>query len=176
LVIGDIVSVEKDKFVVKIRSDLQLKPSPGDFVGIVLDGGTKVVGVVSGMVHRVKEELLPYMDSEKVPKFLPYVEDYSDNLLIVTGLGILEVDGTSELGRVVPVPLKSAVLPLEDQEVLNFHDQDGTFSAGYLFRHRDDLPPSVGVCILERLEGLLPEEVGDNLKAAKRFLEGGGFR
>ena len=173
--LGDIVSVERARLIVKLRPDIDTRPALGDFVGIRVNEDTRMVGVVSGVVNRVKEELLPYMDSEKIPKYLPYVEDYSENLVVVTGLGTLS-SGGPEYNEAVAVPLKAPVARLADEDIQEFHSKDGEFSAGYLFRHREEIGPQVGLRILERLEVLLPPEVGENIKAAKRFYEGGGFQ
>ena len=75
-----------------------------------------------------------------------------------------------------PFDLSEPVDTLDDDGIRNFHRKDGAFGAGYLFRHREEIPPQVGLRILEKLELLLPEESGENIKAAKRFYEGGGFR
>jgi hypothetical protein len=173
--LGDIVSVERARLIVKLRPDIEMRPALGDFVGIQLDGGRRLVGVVSGVVNRVKEELLPYMDSEKIPKFLPYVEDYAENLVVVTGLGTLSEKGPDYI-EAVPVPLKAPVEKLGDEDIRSFHNKEGVYGAGYLFRHKEEISPPVGLRILEKLETLLPEEVEENIKAGKRFYEGGGFR
>lgn len=174
MIIGDTVSVEGATYVVKLRPDLTCNPFIGEFVGIDA-GSDRVVGVISSTVNRVKEELLPYMDSEKIPKFLPYVEDYSEKLLIVQGLGILCPEGGKQ-GAVPAVGLKASVSTMEDPDVLQFHRIGEEFSAGYIFKLRDRLDPQVGVVIIDRLTQVLPEEMGANLKAAKRLLEGGGFQ
>jgi hypothetical protein len=173
--LGDIVSVERAKLIVKLRPDVKLRPALGDFVGIELGGGRKMVGVVSGVVNRIKEELLPYMDSEKLPKFLPYVDDYSENLVVVTGLGTLSGDGP-DYNEAVPVPLKAAVDRLDDEGLKDFHYKDGAYGAGYLFRNREEIGAQVGLRILDRLESVLPAGEAGNIKAARRFYQGGGFR
>ncbi len=173
--LGDIVSVERERLIVKLRPDIGSRPGMGDFVGIRLGDGKRLVGVVSGVVNRVKEELLPYMDAEKVPKFLPYVEDYAENLVVITGLGTIGDSGPNYT-EAVPVPLKAPVNILADEDVRAFHHKNGVYSAGYLFRHKEEIGPAVGIRILEKLEKLLPEEMGANITAAKRFYEGGGFK
>ena len=172
--LGDIVSVERARLIVKLRPDIDMRPALGDFVGIELQEGRRLVGVISGVVNRVREELLPYMDSEKLPKFLPYIEDYSENLVVVTGLGTLSSEGP-DYNEAVPVPLKAPVEKLVDEDIRSFPNKEGVYNAGYLFRHKEEIAPPVGLRILEKLETLLPEEMGDNIKAGKRFFEGGGF-
>jgi len=173
--LGDIVSVERTVLIVKLRPDTGTRPLLGDFVGIQLDGEKRMVGVVSGVVNRVKEELLPYMDSEKIPKFLPYVEDYAENLVVVTGLGTLDENGP-DYNEAAPVSLKAAVEKLEDEDILKFHNDGDSYGAGYLFRHREEISPQVGLRILDKLSKVMPGEAAENIKAARRFYEGGGFR
>ena len=72
--------------------------------------------------------------------------------------------------------MKAPVDGLDDEGIKTFHRKDGAFGAGYLFRHKEEIPPMVGLRILEKLETLLPSESLENIKAAKRFYEGGGFR
>ena len=179
MIIGDVISVEKGRYVVKVRSDNDVRVPFGEFVGVRLEGGTTAVGVVSGTLNRVKDELLPYMDSQHLPKYLPYVDDYSENHLIVTPLGIM--DGTGD-GKWVsrqlayaPVSLKSTVETLKDEETKAFHKVSGAYRASYLYRLRSELDPQTVIVMVEHLAKVLPPEVGPELRAIKRLYEGGGL-
>ena len=179
MIIGDVISVEMGKYVVKVRSDNNVRVPLGEFVGVRLEGGTTAVGVVSGTLNRVKDELLPYMDSQHLPKYLPYVDDYSENHLIVTPLGTMEGKGggkcVSRQLAFAPVSLKSTVETLKDEETLEFHTVGGTYRASYLYRLRSELDPQTIIVMVERLAKILPSEVGPELRAIKRLYEGGGL-
>jgi hypothetical protein len=175
MIIGDVISVEKGRYIVKVRSDNNVRVPFGEFVGVRLDGGATAVGVVSGTMNRVKDELLPYMDSQKLPKYLPYVEDYSENHLIVTPLGWLDGKGATQQLAYAPVSLKSTVETLKDEETRAFHHVNGCYRASYLYRLRLELDQQTVILMVERLGKVLPPEVGPELRAIKRLYEGGGL-
>jgi hypothetical protein len=176
MIIGDVIAIERGSFVVKVRSDSPVQVPAGEFVGIRLADGTLVVGTVAGLINKVKDELLPYMGSQELPKLLPYVEDYCQNHIIVTGLGTIGPKGEAAHNMFAPVPLKSAVETLDDKVIASFHRLSGAYSAGYLFRLKDQISPETAVNMLSTLERVLPSEARTDLKAARRFFEDGGFQ
>lgn len=171
--IGDIVSVEYEKLIVKLRPDIKSKPVLGEFVGIDFNE-VKIIGVISGVVNKIKEELLPYMDQEKVPKFLPYIEDYSENMVLITTLGSVSSEGPNYNCSLI-ASLKSPVERLSKEKIREFHNEQGRFNASYMFRKRNEISPAISMQILSTLENLLPES-SDSIKSAKRFYENGGFK
>lgn len=175
MIIGDVISVEKGRYIVKVRSDNNVRVPFGEFVGVRLDVGNIAVGVVSGTLNRVKDELLPYMDSQKLPKYLPYIEDYSENHLIVTPLGTMDSKGSSQQMAYAPVSLKSTVETLNDEETRTFHKVGGAYKASYLYRLRLEIDPQTVIVMIEHLAKVLPAEVGPELRAIKRLYEGGGL-
>ena len=91
--IGSIVQVRTfSEYVVKTPVDLNdgyLAASgipPGTYVSVAAREG-KVVGIVTNVLHSVKEDYLPYLPEGKQEVFLPYATDYRSSYLIITGLG-----------------------------------------------------------------------------------------
>jgi len=74
MVIGDIIRVENaNTYLVKIPPDAQ-KERIGRMVKIEKTDET-IVGVIKNITHTIREELIPYIEHDKQPKYAPFNED-----------------------------------------------------------------------------------------------------
>jgi hypothetical protein len=156
--LGDIIAVEGiNEYLVKVPAEAAdggggcLDYGLGCFVKVE-SGGRTVVGVISGVVRTIREELLPYLSPDKQPKYLPYSEDFRDNYYKVFALGELPGEG-EPVYRLARAPsVRDVVMLMDEEEVSRFHTLDGKLSASYLNRCRDRLPPEALLGILDQGE------------------------
>src|SRR4030066_2438913 len=88
MVIGDIIRVEDaNTYLVKIPPDAQ-KECIGRMVKIEKADET-IVGVIKNITHTIREELIPYIEPDKQPKYAPFNEDFRNSYYIVYGLGVM---------------------------------------------------------------------------------------
>ena len=94
--LGDIIEVSSvDRYTVKLTDD------EGGFIGRFVSMPAKesaIIGVITGLTHSVREEMLGFLAPDEKVKYQPYIEDYKNSYAIIRGLGRLP-DGGDRAGR-----------------------------------------------------------------------------
>lgn len=136
----------------------------GTFVCIESAKGL-VVGIVTGVLHSVREDLLPYVEGEKREVFFPYMADMRSSYLIIKGIG--SMGGNVALQDVSFAPcINDVVRIMERDEVRAFHKQGFTY---YRSIQKSIEPVALSKAI-DMLMTSMPE-AAPMLKALKRYTE-----
>jgi hypothetical protein len=105
------------------------KVPAGTYVSIKTAQGS-VVGIVTGVQHEIKEDLLPFLSGEKQEVFVPYVNDYRSSYLAIHGIG--NVHGSNVLQRLAFAPVVNDVVEMMDnKDIRAFHTPGGKPSFSY---------------------------------------------
>ncbi len=154
MILGDIIKVEDaNTYVVKIPPDSR-KERIGRFVKIK-KGSEIMVGVIKGITHSIREDLIPYIDPEMQPKYAPFNEDFRNSCYIIHGLGVMR-DGIVKYGIDTAPDIRDAVEILSSDEIRDFHTINGKPSIAYFHTNRD-LDKEVLLSIAEQVEACCPE-------------------
>ncbi|VVB90848.1 Uncharacterised protein [uncultured archaeon] len=155
MVIGDIIRVEDaDTYLVKIPPDAQ-KERIGRMVKIE-KADEIIVGVIKNITHTIREELIPYIEPDKQPKYAPFNEDFRNSYYVVHGLGIIS-NGSVKYIIDSPPDIRDKLELLSPDEFRNFHIKDGKPSAAYLYACRDSLDKKLLMGMAEQVESQIPE-------------------
>ncbi len=155
MVIGDIIRVDDaNTYLVKIPPDAQ-KERIGRMVKIEKTDET-IVGVIKNITHTIREELIPYIEPDKQPKYAPFNEDFSNSYYVVHGLGTIR-DGIVKYNIDSPPDIRDKLELLSPDEMREFHTQNGKPSAAYFHTNRDSLDKNLLLCIAEQVESHYPE-------------------
>jgi len=169
MILGDIIRVEgNDTYIVKIPADGSIMEPLGKFVKINRKGDP-VIGVIKGVIHGIREELLPYVAPEKQPKYLPYDEDFRESYYIIHGLGVLNAKGPVFRVDVAP-RVKDPAEPLGRDEVRSFHYSNGKPSIAYFSKLKNVLGVNVLLSMIWQIEECLPESRG-MLRLVRKHIE-----
>lgn len=173
--IGSIVQVRTfSQYVVKTPVDLNdgyLAASaipPGTYVSVSARDG-KVVGIVTNVLHSVKEEYLPYLPEGKQEVFLPYATDYRSSYLIITGIGNL-VDGKPSHELAFTPDINDLAVRMEPDDIKSFHMHDGKASFAYYRRLQQSVEPAIVASAIDCVTKAMPE-CSPMLKALKKLTE-----
>ncbi len=173
--IGSIVQVRTfTEYVVKTPVDLNegyLAAScipPGTYVSITTGDG-KVVGLVTNVLHSVKEDYLPYLPEGKQEVFLPYATDYRSSYLIITGIGNL-VDGKPSHELAFTPGINDLAEKMEPEDIRAFHLQDGKASFAYYRKLQKSVDPAIVTSAIDCAVKAMPE-CAPMLKALKKLTE-----
>lgn len=173
--VGSIVQVRTfSEYVVKTpvdRSDGYMAASsvpPGTYVEIKASEG-KVVGIVTNVLHSVKEDYLPYLPEGKQEVFLPYATDYRSSYLVITGIGNL-VDGKPAHELAFTPGINDLAETMEREDIKNFHLQGGKASFAYYRRLQKSLDPAILASAIDCAIKAMPE-CSPMLKALKKLTE-----
>lgn len=129
-----------------------------------------VVGVVSDVLHSVKEEYLPYLPREKQDIFLPYMNDMRNSYIVVHGIGHISNGRPAQSLAFTPV-INDVVEVLGPAEIRMFHKSgNGKASFAYYRSLANVLDPAVVSGAIDCASGAMPECV-PMLKALKKFTE-----
>ncbi len=155
MVIGDIIRVEDaNTYLVKIPPDAQ-KERIGRMVKIE-KANEIIVGVIKNITHTIREELIPYIEPDKQPKYAPFNEDFRNSYYVVHGLGVIS-SGSVKYVIDSPPDIRDKLELLSPDEMRNFHTRNGKPSAVYFHTCRDALDKNLLLCIAEQVESGCPE-------------------
>jgi hypothetical protein len=155
MVIGDIIRVEDaNTYLVKIPPDAQ-KERIGAMVKIE-KADEIIVGVIKNITHTIREELIPYIEPDKQPKYAPFNEDFRNSYYVVHGLGVIS-SGSVRYVIDSPPDIRDKLELLSPEELRKFHTQNGKPSAAYFHTSRDALDKNLLLCIAEQVESGCPE-------------------
>ena len=155
MVIGDIIRVEDaNTYLVKIPPDAQ-KERIGRMVKIEKAEET-IVGVIKNITHTIREELIPYIEPDKQPKYAPFNEDFRNSYYIVYGLGVISGESVKYIID-SPPDIRDKLELLSPDEMRKFHTRNGKSSAAYFHTSRDALDKTLLLCIAEQVETACPE-------------------
>ena len=155
MVIGDIIRVDDaNTYLVKIPPDAQ-KERIGRMVKIEKTDET-IVGVIKNISHTIREELIPYIEPDKQPKYAPFNEDFRNSYYVVHGLGVIS-SGSVKYVIHSPPDIRDKLELLSPEELRKFHTQNGKPSAAYFHTSRDALDKNLLLCIAEQVESGCPE-------------------
>jgi hypothetical protein len=173
--IGSIVQVRTfSEYVVKTPVDLNdgyLAASgipPGTYVSVTAREG-KVVGIVTNVLHSVKEDYLPYLPEGKQDVFLPYATDYRSSYLIITGLGNI-VDGKASYELAFTPGINDLAEIMEREDIKAFHLRNGKASFAYYRRLQQSVDPAIIARAIDCAVKAMPE-CAPMLKALKKLTE-----
>ncbi len=155
MAIGDIIRVEDaNTYLAKIPPDAQ-KERIGRMVKIE-KADEIIVGVIKNITHTIREELIPYIEPDKQPKYSPFNEDFRNSYYVVHGLGVI----SSESVKYVidsPPDIRDKLELLSPDEMRKFHTQNGKPSAAYFHTCRYALDKNLLLCIAGQVESQYPE-------------------
>ena len=173
--IGSIVQVRTyTEYLVKTpvdRSDGYVTASgipPGTYVMINAREG-KVIGIVTNVLHNVKEDYLPYLPEGKQEVFLPYATDYRSSYLIVLGIGNL-VDGKPSHELSFTPGINDLVEMMAAEDIRAFHLQDGRASFAYYRRLQRSVDPAIVASAIDCAARAMPD-CAPMLRALKKLAE-----
>jgi hypothetical protein len=151
--LGDIIEVSSaDRYIAKLTDE------DSGFIGRFVSMPAKesaIIGVITGLTHSVREEMLGFLAPDEKVKYQPYIEDYKNSYAIIRGLGRLPDDDPVE--------------PASRDEIVRFHTVHGKPGAPYLHATRDVLDAPVIVSMTEQIEAAIPES-GDMLHLVRRYV------
>jgi len=163
--LGDIVRVESvHKYIVRISGS----PELGRFVKVEKQG-CQIAGVLCGVEQLIHEELIPYIPPEKMPKYLPYTEDFRESYCVMYGLGVIDKAGARYSIEVAP-SVRDVVEFMSPDEIKRFHMSNGKPGAAYLKMHGDSLSTHIVSRMLAQLDACMPECRGI-IARVKKYVE-----
>ncbi|HEY9246549.1 MAG TPA: hypothetical protein VIO11_06870 [Candidatus Methanoperedens sp.] len=155
MIIGDIIRVENaNTYLVKIPPDAR-KERIGRMVKIEKTDET-IVGVIKDITHTIREELIPYIEADKQPKYAPFNEDFRNSYYVVYGLGTIR-SGTVRYDIDCPPDIRDKLELLTPDEMREFHTRNGKPCAAYFHVCGDALDKNLLLCIAEQVESGCPE-------------------
>ena len=169
-----------DEYIVKIPQDNGADVRLGQFVKIHAPNGV-IMGVVSHMSSTAREELMPYISKEQRSRYVPYIDEYAMNYVVMHALGVIQdEDGGSEGGDddvsydVDTVPaIGIEVEVASSDDILKFHSVNGKHTFSYLNAQKNRLDVRVVSNMISQLEAVMPESI-HMLTALKRYIQAGG--
>ena len=156
--LGDIIHVASaDTYTVKLCDENS--GFAGQFVSISTSDAM-IIGVVTGVSHSVKEDMVGYLSQDKKIKYQPYIEDYKNSYCTVHGLGTLS-DGGDGDGAVYAIDrsphIDDPVKPASPDEIVRFHTADGRACAPYLHDLKERLQSPVILKMIDEIRNAVPE-------------------
>ena len=168
--LGNIIEVSSaDRYIAKLADE------ESGFIGRFVSMPAKesaIIGVITGLTHSVREELLGFLAPDEKVKYQPYIEDYKNSYAIIRGLGRLP-DSGDRAGRYTidkPPRIDDPVEPASRDEIVRFHTVQGKPGAPYLHAMRDVLDAPVIMSMTEQIEAAIPES-GDMLHLVRRYVK-----
>lgn len=128
-----------------------------------------VVGIVTGVRHDIKEEYLPYLSEQKQEVFVPYVNDFRNSYLDITGIGNVQSDKASQ--NLSYAPAVNDVVELMDKDAIRaFHMPGGKPGFSYYKSVSSKLDPAIMCLAIDWVSESLPE-CRPMLAAIKKYTE-----
>ncbi|PXF60756.1 MAG: hypothetical protein C4B59_07990 [Candidatus Methanogaster sp.] len=130
----------------------------GQFVSISMSDAT-IIGVVTGVSHSIREDMVGYISQDKKIKYQPYIEDYKNSYCTVHGLGTLsDGDGDGAVYAIDRSPhIDDPVKPASHDEIVRFHTAGKRPHAPYLHDLRDRLQSPVILKMIDEIRDAVPE-------------------
>jgi hypothetical protein len=154
MVIGEIIKVEDAQtYVLKVPPDAK-KERIGRFIKIIKDDGF-IVGVIKNITNSIREDLIPYIEPDMVPKYAPFNEDFRNSYYVLHGLGTI-CGGIIKYDVDAPPDVRDKVEILENEELRSFHILDGKPCIAY-FNINRELPVNVLLSMVDQVEVAYPE-------------------
>jgi len=168
MVIGDIIRVEDaNTYLVKIPPDAQ-KERIGRMVKIE-NADEVIVGVIKNITHAIREELIPYIEPDKQPKYAPFNEDFRNSFYVVHGLGRIK-NGIVSYDIDSPPDIRDKIELLSPEELREFHTRNGKPSVAYFHANKDALDKKILLCIADQVGAQMPE-CSAMLRLVKKHIE-----
>ncbi len=173
--VGSIVQVRSfSEYTVKVPLEendgyvpVSMVPA-GAYVSIGSAPG-RVIGIVTGVRHDIKEEYLPFLPGEKQDVFVPYVNDFRNSYLDVVGVGNVQNDKV--LQRLDFAPAVNDVVEVMDADALRaFHMPGGRPGFSYYKNISSRIDPAILCLAMDRIAEALPEG-RPMLAALKKYTE-----
>ena len=160
--VGSIVQVKSfSEYTVKVPAEENdgyvpaSKVPAGTFVSIRTAQGS-VVGIVTGVQHEIREDVLPFLSEEKQEVFAPYMNDYRSSYLVIYGIGNMQ--GTRPVQSLAFAPVVNDVVELMSREDIRaFHTPGGRPSFSYYRKLSSALDPDTLCCAIDRVSEAVPE-------------------
>ena len=179
--IGDVVEVrDVDEYIIKIPQDNGTDVRLGQFVKIHAPNGV-IMGVVSHMSSTAREELMPYISKEQRSRYVPYIDEYAMNYVVMHALGVMQDesgdgdDNNSISYNVDTVPAIGTEVELANSDdVLKFHAVNGKHTFSYLNVQKNRLDVRVVSNMISQLGAVMPESI-HMLTVLKRYIQAGGY-
>ncbi len=167
--LGDIIHVASaDTYTVKLCDENS--GFAGQFVSISTSYAT-IIGVVTGVSHSVKEDMVGYLSQDKKIKYQPYIEDYKNSHCTVHGLGTLSDGGGGAVYAIDRPPhIDDPVKPASPDEIVRFHTAGGRPCAPYLHDLKDRLQSPVILKMIDETGGAVPES-GKMLDLVRKYMK-----
>lgn len=178
--IGDVVEVrDVDEYIIKIPQDNGTDVRLGQFVKIHAPTGV-IMGVVSHMSSTAREEIMPYISKEQRSRYVPYIDEYAMNYVVMHALGIMQDesddgdDNTSISYNVDTVPAIGTEVELANSDdILKFHTVNDKHTFSYLNVQKNRLDVRVVSNMISQLEAIMPESI-HMLTVLKRYIQAEG--
>ncbi len=169
MAIGEIIRVENaNTYLIKIPPDAQ-KERIGRMVKFEKTDET-IVGVIKNITHTIREELIPYIEPDKQPKYAPFNEDLRSSYYIVHGLGVIR-NGNANYDIDSPPDIGDNLERLNREEMQQFHTRNGKPSAAYFYTCRDALDKRILLCIAQQVKSQIPE-CNAMMKLVEKYIAG----
>ena len=168
--LGDIIEVSSaDSYIAKLADED--RGFIGQFVSIPAKESV-IIGVIAGLAHSVREEMLGFLSPDKKIKYQPYIEDYKNSYAIIRGLGRLPGKGDETDRYMIDKPphIDDPVEPASHDEIVRFHTVHGKPGARYLHVMQDQLDAPVIMSMTKQIEAAIPES-GDMLRLVRRYVK-----
>lgn len=165
--LGEIIQVTAaDTYLVKLADENS--GFIGQFVSIST-ADAAIIGIITGVTHSVREDMLGYLSQDNKIKYQPYIEDYKNSYCIIHGLGRLSGEGgVYTIDK--PPHIDDPVKPASSDEIVRFHTIHGKPAAAYLHDLQDRLQLPVILSMIEQLERAIPESA-DMLHLVRRYMK-----
>ncbi|MCD1295211.1 hypothetical protein CUJ83_09395 [Methanocella sp. CWC-04] len=174
--VGSVVQVKSfSDYVVKVPVDTDegyipvSKVTAGTYVSVSSDDG-EIIGIVTDVLHSVKEDYLPFMAGDKQDIFIPYTSDYRNSYLLIKGIGNIQ-EGNASHSLVFAPRINDPVRIMETAEIRAFHTSgDGKPTFSYYRKLSTSMDPEIVTGAIDRVACAMPECL-PLLKALKKHTE-----
>lgn len=174
--VGSIVQVKSFcDYVVKVPLEADEGYMPvsripaGTYVSIRSKDGY-IVGIITDVLHMVKEDYLPFMSQEKQEIFMPYASDYRSSYLIIKGVGNMQ-SGRSIQQLTFAPEVNDPVDIMTKDAIREFHLHDGRPCFTYYRKLLTSVQATALCGAIDALTDSMPE-CKSMLKALKKYTEG----
>lgn len=173
--VGSVVQVKSfSEYVIKVPLEggdgyvPAAKVPSGTYVSI-RSGQGKIVGIITGVRHDVKEEYLPFLSEEKQDIFTPYANDFKSSYLMVYGIGHIQEGKVSQSLTFAPVVNDVAEL-MDSDGIRAFHILNGKPGFSYYRRISSEVDADTLCSAIDRVSESMPE-CRPLLAALKKYTE-----
>ncbi len=154
-ILGEIIRVDDaNTYVAKIPPDAK-KKRIGSFVKIIKDDGF-IVGVIKNITNSIREDLIPYIETDMAPKYAPFNEDFRNSYYVLHGLGTIR-NGIVKYDIDSPPDVRDNVEMLNNEELKSFHFMNGKPCIAYFHSNSDALSQNVLIAMVDQIEAQCPE-------------------